>query len=180
MPPKRKHRRYLPVLEQENFKKSEGGVYAYMAFDQLDQKGYGLFKIGMAISLTERIDGYHSYFPTGVYISCILSKIPVYPGATKAHQYKAAETFIHDYLENKTPGVKRIHSTTRSNKMNPEGLGKTDWFYATYLDIENAFVKAQEIFGGNIYVRHLNEVNKDYKKAIAKKPIFVGKIVYNL
>jgi len=179
MPPKPKPKYKRSVLSEEGFKKSDGGIYAYMPFENLDKHKYGLFKIGLAESLEGRLDGYHSYYPLGVYLAAILKNPRVPRGEKKSDAYKKVEKFIHSKLEDDRT-VTRIYSTTRNLHMkNDDGRGRTDWFYASMRHILDVFDEAQEIYGGEVYERHLDDINKNYKENKAKKH-YEGKIVYQL
>ena len=50
------------------------GIYCIYPFDNFDANGKGVFKIGMTKDGRNRIKGYHTSLPLGVYGKCYLEK----------------------------------------------------------------------------------------------------------
>ena len=132
--------RTAPLLEREEIEGS--GIYCFFPFDQLDKKGFGVFKIGMTTSFDNRIKNYHTYLPKGVYYKCFL-KNPTQKrnGMDVASYYIHIEREIFDDV--KTLGGQVITMDIRKNN-----YGETEWIYANEQMIEDAFDKAYAKYGG--------------------------------
>lgn len=173
----RKVKKYNVVTDELKIKK--GGVYAVMPFEELDEFGKAVFKVGMAEHFDERTETYHGYFPHGIYLASFLIKIPIPVGKRASTIYKKAETFILDELENR-PDVHRIYATTRVKAHKEEG-GRTDFFYCTPQAIHEVFQKAAKETGGSPRYFHLNNANKTFQQKVAQKgPKYIGKVLFKL
>ena len=154
------------------------GIYCIMPYEKTDDKKKALFKIGMATkSFYERIDNYHTYFPLGVYICAFLKNPTVPKTQTKATFYLQVEKYIMNALE-KTDNAERIYSTARVKNANVDKKGQTEWFYTDELSIKNIFTEANELYGGELILYSIKDINKIYSKSIKKKPHYVGEVIY--
>lgn len=132
------------------------GLYAIYPFERLNRYNKGLFKVGMSLKLDERIDGdYHRDFPFGVYLLEFLQE----PAGTRMSSRTTAtgkgevrkkllkyEKELFDLIIDK--GGERIYSTTRVTKQNKQGLGATEWVYASPKMIHDSFVEIHTAYGG--------------------------------
>ena len=128
--------KFSPIRDTLGIKK--GGLYCIYPFDNIDDNGYGLFKIGMAEkSLHNRIDHYITYYPEKVLIICLLEFIDL-PTITKKLKFKIQDEYkdksisqrpltekqFFNYLENechtylKSKGATQLYSKGRVT--NPE------------------------------------------------------------
>jgi hypothetical protein len=61
---------------RDELKLTGGGLYCFMPFAKLDRHKKAVFKIGLALDLSNRTENYHTYFPNGVYMVAFLNQIP--------------------------------------------------------------------------------------------------------
>ena len=162
-----------------------GGIYCLTPFDRIDENGKTVFKIGQSVDLENRLNSYHTDFPTGLYICCILENPPIrtmgtrkYVKAdTKIAKYLKIEKFIFDYISER--GAVQVYSTARIKNANVNKEGATEWFYSDELLIQEAFNIANKKFGGTLHLFYLPDLNKEYETKSKKKPNFIGNIVYH-
>ena len=176
--------RKVSVIRDEMGMKG-GGIYCFMPFYNLDSDQNAVFKVGMAIDYSSRVEQYHTYFPNGVWM-CAFLNLPPVPKKTRGNQnakenmkshYLEIEKYIFDSL--KILGAKRIHSTTRIRGLNDKNEGQTEWLYTDDSVIHNAFQLAKHKYGGKLLLYNL--VNKDVKeseKQALLKPHFEGRLIY--
>ena len=157
--------------------KGKGGCYCIMPHERIDDNSKALFKIGMSLDFTSRIDEYHTYFPEGVFHVAFLcdptveewsenekkewkekwmkatknKKLQVTPKdvikAMKTQKYKEIEKYIFEYVANNNG--QRLHSTV--NVRHPDPItkkGETEWFYTDDSLVHEAFTSAEEKYGG--------------------------------
>lgn len=160
------------VLNDELGIKSNG-IYCIMPFERRDKNNKAVFKIGMAIkTINRRMENYHTTFPMGFYYVAILEQPTKKRSLRDIYTYyREIEQFIFKYITDE--GAKRITSTTRINSG-----GNTEWFYTDEDLIHEAFVKAQNIYGGKIDLSSLDGINKNAKKNEARKKKYLGEIVF--
>ena len=129
-------KKFSPIRDTLGIEK--GGLYAIYPFDNIDDNGYGLFKVGMAEkSLHGRIDHYITYYPEKVFIICLL-EFKNLPEITEELKFKIQDEYkdksisqrpltekqFFNYLENechaylKTKGATQLYSKGRVT--NPE------------------------------------------------------------
>ena len=168
------------------------GIYAVYPFVNLDEHGKGLFKIGMAENLSNRIDHYFNYFPEKLYIVGLL-QVTIPPNQTRTNAVKVLkpksyyikiEKEIWKYIMDK--GAECLFSVGRViNKqiIETDGIkvkgtkGQTEWFYTTQEIIEECFEtfkKKYPLF--KLWLREPLEL----KETTPVKNKFVGEIEYNL
>ena len=169
----RRVKKYNVVTDEYGLR--NGGVYAIMPFEELDEYGKAIFKVGMAEHFDERTEAYHGYFPLGVYLTAFLKDISIPAGKRASTIYKNAEKFIFNELD-KRSDVYRLHASTRV-----KNDGRTDYFYTTPEAIHEVFKKAEKEVGGkadNRYLHHINKAAKNNMNYKGRK--YIGKIVYKL
>ena len=130
-----------------------GGLYAICPYDSIDSTGRAIIKIGLASqSLDKRFEQYHTYFPMGIFYISILEKPVIRHGlhANKSLYYKIEQEIIDNVQKLDKESV-RLYSTTRQGE---EGIGNTEWVYASPDAVTEAFHMAQEKFGGEIIKKH--------------------------
>ena len=186
------------VLRDDYGLYKRGGCYCFMPYDKTDDKNKCLFKIGMSLDFTKRIDEYHTYFPEGVYSVAFLVEPVVAEwdvnrkkewiarmrqknmdvpqirmtmgSATKTEKFKEIEAFLFTEVE-KAPSSVRLHSTTRVRHADPETKkGATEWIYSDCETIHRAFEAAHAKYPGG-------ELLKFYFKGI--DPV-TGKIITSI
>ena len=90
---------YIPKNYEDN---TNGGVYCYYPYDNLDAKKYGIFKIGMTENFKDRVDHYHTALPAGVYFKAFLENPNINPFGKEVitmRQYlMRVEKEIHQYI----------------------------------------------------------------------------------
>lgn len=185
----------VTVVEDELQIKGSG-LYCFLPYEKLDKNKKAVFKIGLATnSFKQRIEQYHTYFPTAVYMIAFLINPPI-PRAlrsnptgtpTKQH-YLAIEKFIFNQVIKE--GAKRIYSTTRVKNKNDKDEGETEWVYANEDMIHTAFTQAKYKFGGELKLFYLEgldpttnqftSINKLADEKEGNKSNYVGKIIYLL
>ena len=181
---KNKTGRKWSVLKDE-LKISGGGIYCVTPFDTLDNHGKTLYKIGMSLDLSKRLDDYITYFPNGVYMIAFLANPPVrvrdtryVSQETKKSKYSKIEKDIFDYLVSKK--AVQIHSPARVRNLNDRKEGQTEWFYCSEELIHEAFQQAYDKFGGDGHLFTFENINEKAAASERRKPNYVGKIIYHL
>ena len=193
------------TVVRDELKLKGGGLYCYMPFERLDKHKKAVFKIGMATDFNHRTEGYHTYFPEGVYMVAFLQNPPVPRGLLRRYtkeekekldkgknslkriHYMIIEKFVFDYVN--THGGKRIHSTTRVKNLNVENEGETEWTYTDELIVHEAFDEAHKIYGGNLHTYFLDgsdpstnkftSINQIATEREKEKPNYIGKIIFH-
>lgn len=171
---------------RDDLKLKGGGLYAFMPFEKLDANGRAVFKIGLALDLSNRTEQYHTYFPLGVYMVAFLNEIParkylrsMKKDMTTKELYLEIEKFIFNTVIKN--GGKRLHSTTRVKNQNNKMEGQTEWVYCSVDDIHKAFSEAQVKFGGDVNTFDLNGINATAQQSInSQKKKYIGEIIYFL
>ena len=150
----------VSVLKEMDIEK-DSGVYCIYPFSNFDNKGKGVFKIGITTKeYDERLTShYHSYFPRGFYYCCFLRELDKTNTLTQketAKLYTKIEKFIFKNIKNS----KRIDCDVRFSKT-------SEWFYTSQKDIFDVFDLAQKEFEGDVVkykitpeIFQLNENNK--------------------
>jgi len=153
------------------------GIYCFLPFEKLDSKGKAVFKIGMTNNFYKRTEGYHTYFPLGMYLVAFI----VNPTKNKngyvreSSYYQSIERFIFGQLTEL--GSKVIYSSTRvKHKIDDKGV--TEWVYTDEKSINKVFANAHAHFGGTLKLYNLNGINKDAEILEKRKPNYVGEIVF--
>jgi hypothetical protein len=90
---------------RDELKLKGGGLYCFMPFEKLDANNKAVFKIGLALDLSNRTENYHTYFPLGVYMVAFLNEIParkylrsMKKNMTTKELYLEIETFIFNTI----------------------------------------------------------------------------------
>jgi hypothetical protein len=171
------------VSDDLNIKGS--GIYCFLPFERLDIHKKAIFKIGITTSLfSKRLEGYHTYFPLGVYMVAFLEN-PIIPKVTRSNPKK--DLLLKTYLEIERfifsdiikHGGERIYSTTRVKYPNERNEGETEWIYCNQQLIHNAFQKAKEKYGGIKHQFHLDGINQIAKRNENSKPNYIAEIVFH-
>ena len=159
-------------VERETIQGS--GVYCFFPFDSLDNKKKGVFKIGMTGHFDNRIRGYHTYLPQGMYYVAFLKNPTLQKNVLNTHQYyvKIEKEIFKNIKEF---GGEVIEMQTR--KINN---GETEWIYADEKMIEKAFDLAYQKYGGkntDLEIGTLSHLNR-LKPNLERDKIFKGEIYF--
>jgi uncharacterized protein YpuA (DUF1002 family) len=57
---------------------------------------------------------------------------------------------------------------------------KSEWFYANWTQLQNAFRQVQTEYGGVLHEFSLDSINKQYDTIMKNKKKYVGEIVYKV
>ena len=174
--------KYTVIRDQ--LKVTGSGLYSFTPYQEFDKYGWSVFKIGISTNINKRIDGYHTSFPMGLWITDILYDIPV-PRKTRSlkevkerQHLEVIERFIFDELIAR--GGKAIYSTTRFRDANESGQGQTEWIYCDPVDLADVFLLAHDLWKGKLVKSTLNKQDmRNNKRDNMKKPHFVGTIITN-
>jgi len=148
---------------------TDKGLYCFLAYDKIDKHGQAVFKIGITSrSFSNRVEGYHTYHPMGVYMVFFLKN------PSKNHDQKPVKKFyeeIEQYIFKQVEwyGAYRLVTTTRHRP--------TEYFYAQKKELDNAFDDAQKKYGGELIRNDVKSVNKEAVK-LKKQPHYTAEIVY--
>jgi hypothetical protein len=193
------------TVVRDELKLKGGGLYCYMPFERLDKHKKAVFKIGMATDFNHRTEGYHTYFPEGVYMVAFLQNPPVPrdllrsytkeqkekigkgKSSMKRAHYMDIEKFVFHYVD--THGGKRIHSTTRVKNLNEDNKGETEWTYTDDTLIHEAFDEAHKKYGGTLHSFYLEgtdpitnkftSINQIATEKEKSNTSYVGKIIFH-
>ena len=174
--------KYKVIYDLDDFplKKNEGGMYAILPYERLDDKGKAMFKVGLADDYGKRFDSYHTDYPAGFYYANLLAsptiqkkdfevKGRVAP-ELREKKKKTAQKKYYNYIENfifediQKHGGKRYKTTTRVKKADADGRGVSEWFYTNEKTIDTAFSNAYKVFGGKKLDNTLKDINKEADK----------------
>ena len=162
--------RKYQVFRDEYQLRGLGGCYCLMPYERIDDKNKCLFKIGMTLNFTSRIEEYHTYFPEGLYSVAFLvdpivpewdftkkktwfdnnkgAKIKDLQKAVRTARYKEIESFLFEQVR-LSPSAQRLFSTTRVRQRDPiTKKGATEWVYTDCDTIHLMFDKAHSTFPG--------------------------------
>ena len=135
------------------------GLYSFTPYQEFDKHGLSIFKIGISTNINKRIDGYHTSFPMGLWITDILHDIPVprqirnSPKVSERQHLEEIERFIFEELIAR--GARPIISTTRV-KDGDESGAKTEWVYCNPSDLSDVFSLAHDLWKGKLLKSTLN------------------------
>lgn len=186
--PKKNTGRKINILKDE-LKISGAGLYAFMPFENVDEKGKAVIKIGESSDLSRRSQDYTTYFPNGVYMLAFLTNIKgkrVLRGEknkTGRFLREEIEQFIMDYIANHKG--KRLYSTDRVRRPNNTLEGQTEWVYSDVELLHEAFLEAGKEYNANAELFYLQGLNpktgkfEDITNKTYKKPNYTGTIVFN-
>lgn len=138
-----------------------GGVYAFFVFDSFDSKGKAIFKIGMTTSFHNRIAGYHTYLPAGLYYKALLENPSIHRDGLNLNKYymKIEKEIFQDI---KMHGGEVIKMKIRKNN-----LGETEWIYTNEKLIDDAFGRAYDKYRGkNTHLHLIDNLNSKLKKKL--------------
>lgn len=169
---------------RDELKITGSGVYSFSPYQEFDKHGWSVFKIGISLNINKRIDGYHTSFPMGLWITDILHNIPLQrqtrnsPKVSERKHLEEIERFIFEELIAR--GGKAIYSTTRFRDANQSGQGRTEWIYCDPDDLADVFLLAHDMWKGKLLKSTLNQQDmRRNKRENMKKPHFIGKIITN-
>ena len=188
----------------------DGGIYAVLPYEQLDDKNKAIFKIGMTHKYSSRVEQMHTYFPEGVYWVSLYSdpELPKWSPAQlrewkanhegkppsvkdqKQMYYRQIEKYVFAYVENRHG--KRIHATSRVR--NPDELeqGETEWIYTSEDTIHAAFASAEKKFpGGRLQHYYLSGLDPDTNQLVTsindlakarmkEVPNYTGRVIFRM
>ena len=182
-------------LPDYKLRKGDGGLYAIMPFERLDEDGNAVFKVGQAFDFRKRFEGYHTYFPLGFYYKNLLAEPNkerdkyYYRDADdrnkrklgKRAYYNNIERFIIDDILDH--GGQQIYTTTRVKRpkfVNGILVGETEWFYTNPKTIDTAFRDASKVYGGKLYSAHLGNINANASKYRSRGRTYDGEIHFKV
>jgi hypothetical protein len=160
------------VANNELNLKTKNGLYCFLPFERII-KDKGVFKVGMTTQeYASRIENYHTYFPEGLYLCFFLTPPRSNKDANINLIIREMETLLLKEL--KTQGAKQLYFSTRKNQ------DKSEWFYASFRELENAFEAVQQAFKGSTLKRYnANKINKNAQLRLnSSKDKYVGEIVF--
>jgi hypothetical protein len=149
------------------------GVYCFYPFDSPLKNNKGVFKLGMTTSFDKRTYAYHTYMPEGVYV------VAMFRPSTRSKERREDEKgkeglakyytriereLFRDILNN---GGEMVRMNVRKND------GRTEWVYANFDIIEDAFERFKLKYGGKLEIANLDhlpvpEVTPPYFKGTIK------------
>jgi hypothetical protein len=146
----------------------KAGLYCFFPFERLDETHKGCFKVGYtSIDLTTRVENYHTYFPTGVYIVFFLEF------DSSQGKAKQREMELKLFKRLKEAGGKMLDLPSRPS-------GKSEWFYCSFAQLRTAFLAIQAEYGGELKEYNLNALNGLFARKIRNKNKFVGEIIFKV
>lgn len=189
--------KYKVIYDLDDFplKKNEGGMYAILPYERLDDKGKAMFKVGLADNYGVRFESYHTDYPAGFYYANLLAsptiqkknfeiKGRVSP-ELREKKKKTAQKKYFNYVEKfifediQKNGGKRYKTTTRVKNAGADGRGQSEWFYASEKEIDTAFANANKVFGGKKLDNNLAQINQDADKN-KKNNTYTAEIFYHV
>ena len=139
------------VCHDELFLRKKNGLYCLLPFEKLDKKKNAVFKVGMTSQdLAGRIENYHTYYPLGLYICFFLSYPRIQNGEDKKKIYRQMEKKLIANL--KETDAKMLIFPSRPSM-------KSEWFYANWTQLQNAFRQVQTEYGGVLHEFSLDSIN---------------------
>lgn len=175
--------KYKVIYDIDDFhlKKNEGGMYAILPYERIDDKGKAMFKVGLADNYGKRFESYHTDYPAGFYYANLLASptlekkdFEIKGGRVSPEERekrkKTAQSKYYRHIEKQIfsdiqkNGGKRYKTTTRVKGADEEGRGDSEWFYTNEKTIDTAFSNAYKVFGGKKLDNNLNNVNKEANK----------------
>ena len=160
------------VAHDELFIKGKNGLYCLLPFERLDDSKKAVFKVGMTSQdLASRIENYHTYYPLGLYICFFLAYPRIKKGQDKQTLYFEMEKRLFQRLVE--AGGKRLVFPSRPSK-------KSEWFYTSYNQLQEAFQNIQSEYGGVLHEFNLKAINKTYAINMRIENKYVGEIVYTI
>ena len=154
------------------------GVYCFYPFDSPLKNNKGVFKLGMTTSFDKRTYAYHTYMPEGIYV------VAMFRPNTSSKERRADEKGKDEKGKDRLPKYyTRIEKEIFKDILDNGGemvtmdvrkkQGRTEWMYANFNTIEDAFERAKLKYGGSLEMSNLNhlpvpEVTKPYFKGTIK------------
>ena len=161
----------------------KSGIYCFLPYATLDKHGKAVFKIGMTTrDFADRIEDYHTYYPMGVYMVFMLtyekmrgfSRLSAAEKKTKKKVLE--EAVMHAVAEDFGGKRMQFHSRPGRTGVAP----RSEWVYASYEQIEQAFEKIQTEHGGTLHKGHLGDIDETYKLDKKAKNTYEAKILYTV
>ena len=151
-------------LEDFPLRKNEGGLYAILPYEELDENNKALFKVGYADNFEKRFEQYHTYYPFGFYYKNLLATPTKKKNQqTKKQYYANIEKFIFHDIQNN--GGRILKTTTRTKKnYTKEHGGESEWFYTNERTLDRVFNNAFKIYGGKNLNTHLRDIKSEATK----------------
>lgn len=160
----------------------KSGIYCFLPYETLDKRSKAVFKIGMTTrDFADRIEDYHTYYPLGVYMVFLLTYEKMrgfsrLSAADKKTKKKVLEEAVMNAVVEFEGQRMQFHSRPGRTGVNP----RSEWVYASYEQIEQAFEKVQTDNGGVLHKGHLNDINTTYAHNKKAKNIYEAKILYTV
>jgi len=113
----------------------------------------GMFKCGLAsTSFNSRFQSYHTDYPMGVYINCLLNVVPKHIDSLKKN-VKLWEDFYARYKKHLNEMEAIMFSKLRrdgaviiKNNMRTRKEGETEWAYTSIFELHKVFAEMQDEF----------------------------------
>ena len=146
---------YMPYKYVEKEIYLGAGIYCFYPFDSGLVANKGVFKIGMTTSFERRTSSYHTYMPEGVYVVAMFTprknkRQDEYGEEGLSRYYRRIEKQI--FKDIIARGGEMVTMNIRTNG------GKTEWVFADFNILEDAFDKAKEEFGGKLEMGNLDHL----------------------
>lgn len=148
------------------------GVYCFFSFDNRTKAKKFVCKIGMTTSFHNRIGGYHTYFPMGVWYLAFL-KTPTRRNhfTTLRQYYECIEKEIYDDIV--AHGGRPVINPTRT-----KNNGITEWILTDEVTIDTCFTAANNKYGGDLTLGSLANFNRQQAAIKAKGVYYTGQIIF--
>ena len=126
-----------------------GGLYCILPFSNIDEKGKAAYKVGATLDFNKRFESYHTSFPQGFYVVCIIERPPIPHRlrgkitGKRASYYKSLEALLIERIEKMGGERIRSNARVRGSDIDKDLGGRTEWFYTSYNTIFAAFQDVQ-------------------------------------
>lgn len=161
----------------------KSGIYCFLPYETIDKVSKkAVFKIGMTTrDFADRIEDYHTYYPLGVYMVFLLTYEKMrgfsrLSAAEKKTKKKVLEEAVMEAVRDSGGQRMQFHSRPGRTGVAP----RSEWVYASYAQIEQAFEKVQTDNGGVLHKGHLDDINETYALNKKAKNIYEAKILYTV
>ena len=131
------------------------GIYCFYPFDSGLDNNKGVFKIGMTTSFDRRTYGYHTYMPEGVYVVAMYTPMKHKerdehgPDGLKKYYRRIEKEIFEDIVAH---GGQMVTMNVRAHG------GKTEWIFADFDIVEDAFERKKEYYGGKLEIANIDHL----------------------
>ena len=153
--------------------RGKNGLYCFLPYEKLVD-GKAVFKCGMTTQeYASRIENYHTYYPMGLYLCFFLTPPPPKKGEDEIITIRKMEKDLFSAIIEEEG--KMLKFETR-----PKGDFKSEWFYASFKQLDDAFESVRRKYKDSKLERYNNKnINKIGERNLSsKKDKYVGEIVY--